>query len=330
MNLSSKWSQRIWTWFQSKTWLLRRLGEGIFFLWIISLVSFAIVEVAPGDAAMSLLRIDTVAVTVEQVEALRQEMGLNDPIYQKYGRYMGNLLRLDLGDSIMTGRPVIAELSRTFPSTFLLAGTSLSLMVIMVVILGSLAARYAGTWIDKLSTGFCLLGASIPTFWLGLLLIDLFAVRLHLLPAVGLDGGKGLILPSLSLAVAIAPPFVKIFRNSLIECSQQDYIRAARSRGLSETRIFCRHILKGSLIPVVTILGVSLGSLLGGSVVVEVIFGLPGVGKLAIEAVTRRDYAIIQGFVLSVGVLIFLINLTVDLSYRYLNPAISLKEAERR
>ncbi|GMA97506.1 glutathione ABC transporter permease GsiC [Pelosinus sp. IPA-1] len=278
---------------------------------------------------MSLLRVDTVAVTTEQVEALRQEMGMNDPVYQKYFRYMGNLLKLDLGESIMTGRPVVAELSHAFPATFLLAGTSLLLTIVLVGIFGYLSSRFAGSWIDKFSTGFCLMGASIPTFWLGLLLIDLFSVRLHLLPAVGMANG-GLILPSLSLAIAIAPPFIKIFRNSLIDCAHQDFIRAARSRGISEKVIFMRHILKGSLIPVVTILGVSFGSLLGGSVVVEVIFGLPGVGKLAIEAVTRRDYAIVQGFVLSIGILIFLINLAVDLSYCYLNPAISLKEAERQ
>ena len=329
MNLSSKWLPRIWISLQNKNWLLKRISEGILLLWIISLVSFAIVQVAPGDAALSLLRVDTVAVTTEQVEALRQEMGMNDPVYQKYFRYMGNLLKLDLGESVMTGRPVAAELSHAFPATFLLAGTSLLLTIVLVGIFGSLSSRFAGGWIDKFSTGFCLMGASIPTFWLGLLLIDLFSVRLHLLPAVGMANG-GLILPSLSLAIAIAPPFIKIFRNSLIDCARQDFIRAARSRGISEKVIFMRHVLKGSLIPVVTILGVSFGSLLGGSVVVEVIFGLPGVGKLAIEAVTRRDYAIVQGFVLSIGILIFLINLAVDLSYRYLNPAISLKEAERQ
>jgi peptide/nickel transport system permease protein len=329
MNLSSKWLPRIWISFQNKNWLLKRISEGILLLWIISLVSFAIVQVAPGDAALSLLRVDTVAVTTEQVEALRQELGMNDPVYQKYFRYMSNLLKLDLGESVMTGRPVVAVLSHAFPATFLLAGTSLLLTVVFVGIFGYLSSRFAGGWIDKFSTGFCLMGASVPTFWLGLLLIDLFSVRLHLLPAVGMANG-GLILPSLSLAIAIAPPFIKIFSNSLIECARQDFIRAARSRGISEKVIFMRHILKGSLIPVVTILGVSFGSLLGGSVVVEVIFGLPGVGKLAIEAVTRRDYAIVQGFVLSIGILIFLINLAVDLSYRYLNPAISLKEAERQ
>jgi peptide/nickel transport system permease protein len=330
MNLNSQWLQRILIWSRSKSWLLKRLGEGVLLLWIISLVSFAIVQVAPGDAILSLLRIDTIAVTTEQVEELRQQMGMNDPIYQKYFRYMGNLLQLDLGESLMTGRSVLFELTKAFPATFLLAGTSLALTVVLVAIFGALSARYAGTWIDRCSTVFCLTGASIPSFWLGLLLIDLFSVRLQWLPSMGMAGGLGLVLPALSLAIAIAPPFVKIFRNSLIDCGGQEFIRAARSRGILEKVIFMRHVLKGSLIPVVTILGVSLGSLLGGSVVVEVIFGLPGVGKLAIEAVTRRDYAIIQGFVLSIGILIFLINLMVDLSYRYLNPAIALKEAERR
>jgi peptide/nickel transport system permease protein len=147
---------------------------------------------------------------------------------------------------------------------------------------------------------------------------------------MGLGSWKGLILPAVSLAVAIAPPYVRIFRSSLLETGRQEFVRAARSRGISERAIFLRHVIRGSLIPVVTILGVSIGSLIGGTVIVEIIFGIPGIGKLAVEAVTRRDYAIIQGYILFIGIFVFLINLAVDLSYRYLEPAIALKEAERR
>ena len=315
--------------FRNNRWL-RRAVEGLIFLWIISLISFAVVKIAPGDVAMSLLKIDTVAVTTDEIEALRHEMGLNAPLYRQYFTYMGNLLRLDLGESLMTGRSVMSELSKAFPATLALAGSALLLTTLFTFIFGILSARYANSWIDKSCTALCLVGASLPTFWLGLVLLDIFAVRLKILPSMGLNSWKGLILPAISLAIAIAPPYIKIFRNSLIETSHQEFVRAARSRGLKEKVIFFRHIFRGSLIPVVTILGVSLGSLLGGTVIVEIIFGIPGVGKLAVEAITRRDYAIIQGFILFVGLVIFAVNLLVDLSYRYLDPAISLKEAERK
>ena len=315
--------------FRNNRWM-RRAIEGLIFLWIISLISFAVVKIAPGDIAMSLLKIDTVAVTTDEIETLRHEMGLNAPLYRQYFTYMGNLFRLDLGESLMTGRSVMSELSKAFPATLALAGSALLLTTLFTFIFGILSARYANSWIDKSCTALCLVGASLPTFWLGLVLLDIFAVRLKILPSMGLNSWKGLILPALSLAIAIAPPYIKIFRNSLIETSHQEFVRAARSRGLKEKMIFFRHIFRGSLIPVVTILGVSLGSLLGGTVIVEIIFGIPGVGKLAVEAITRRDYAIIQGFILFVGLVIFAVNLLVDLSYRYLDPAISLKEAERK
>ncbi len=318
-----------WTWNKSGHWL-RKLGEGLVFLWILSVVSFGIVKLAPGDIVMSLLRIDTVAVTTDEIAALREELGFNKPLLVQYGTYMRGLLHLDLGESMMTGKSVVYELRKAFPATFLVAGVSLLWTVVVTLLLGALSARYAGTWIDRLCAAFCLMGASVPTFWLGLLLLNVFAVHLRLLPSMGLEDWRGLILPTISLAVAIAPPYVKIFRSSLLETERQEFVRAARARGIAEGAIFLRHVLRGSLIPLVTILGVSMGSLLGGTVIVEIIFGIPGVGKLAVEAVTRRDYAIIQGYVLFIGLFVFLINLAVDLSYRYLDPAIRLKEAERR
>lgn len=310
--------------------LARRLLEGLIFLWVLSLVSFAIVKLAPGDAVLSLLRIDTVAVTTEEIAALRAEMGMDKPVVLQYLDYLGKLITLDLGESMMTGKSVVFELSRTFPATVVLATSALALTVVLTLILGALSARYADTWIDRACNLFCLVGASIPTFWLGLVLLDIFAVRLRLLPSMGFTSWTGMILPAVSLAVAIAPPYVKIFRSSLLETGRQEFIRAARARGLGARTIFLRHVLRGSLIPVVTILGVSLGSLLGGTVVVEIIFGLPGVGKLAVEAVARRDYAVIQAFIMFIGILVFLINLTVDLSYRWLDPSIALKGVERR
>lgn len=314
----------------SVSWALRRLGEFAVTLWLISLASFLIVALAPGDAALSLLRVDDVAMSRSDIDAFRQEMGFNDPLYLRYWNYLGGLIRGDLGTSTMTGRPVAEELFKALPATFILAGFSLVFTFILVIGLGCLAARFRGSWIDRAVMALCYVGASVPTFWLGLLLISLFAVRVNILPASGWHDGMGLVLPVFCLGVAIAPPFIKIFRNRFVEVSQEDFIRAARSRGIRESEIIRKHIIRGSLISVVTMLAVSLGSLLSGSVVVEVVFGLPGMGKLAVEAIARRDYAVIQGFVLIVGVTILIVMLIVDALNRLIDPSIRLKERERQ
>ena len=308
----------------------KHLLEGLVFLWLISLASFLVVKIAPGDVTLSLLRVDDMVVSNEDLAAAREELGLNDSLPVQYGRYMKNLLQLNLGTSAMTGKPVANEIMQAVPATLYLSMASLAIMLLLITFLGSLSARFQNSWIDKISSGFCLFGASIPSFWLGLLLISLFSVKLRWFPSTGMSSWSGLILPSVTLAIAMCPPYIKLFRNSLLETMKQDFVRAARSRGLSETTIFFRHILRGSLIPVVTVLGVSLGSLLGGTVIIEVIFGLPGLGKMAIEAVFRRDYIVIQGFIIFMGMITFTINLLVDISYRFLDPAIALKELERR
>lgn len=308
----------------------KHLFEGLVFLWLISLASFLVVKIAPGDVTLSLLRVDDMVVSNEDLAKAREELGLNDSLAMQYGRYMKNLLKLNLGASAMTGKPVANEIMQAVPATLYLSMASLVIMLVLITLLGSLAALFQNSWMDKLSNGFCLFGASIPSFWLGLLLISLFSVKLRWFPSTGMSSWSGLILPSVTLAIAMCPPYIKLFRNSLLETMKQDFVRAARSRGLSEKIIFFRHILRGSLIPVVTVLGVSLGSLLGGTVIIEVIFGLPGLGKMAIEAVFRRDYIVIQGFIIFMGMITFSINLLVDISYRFLDPAITLKEMERR
>lgn len=308
----------------------KRLFEGLVFLWLISLASFLVVKIAPGDVTLSLLRVDDMVVSNEDLAKAREELGLNDSLAMQYGRYMKNLLKLNLGASAMTGKSVANEIMQAVPATLYLSMASLVIMLVLITLLGSLAALFQNSWMDKLSNGFCLFGASIPSFWLGLLLISLFSVKLRWFPSTGMSSWSGLILPSVTLAIAMCPPYIKLFRNSLLETMKQDFVRAARSRGLSEKIIFFRHILRGSLIPVVTVLGVSLGSLLGGTVIIEVIFGLPGLGKMAIEAVFRRDYIVIQGFIIFMGMITFSINLLVDISYRFLDPAIALKEMERR
>lgn len=304
---------------------VRWLLSAILFLFVLTVISFLVVALAPGDAAMSMLNMDTVSVTRSDIEALRNELGLNDPLPVRYVRYLDDLMHGSLGNSLMTGKPVVEEIAKAWPYTQLLALWTLLLVVILAFGLAALAARYANTWVDRVVGVFTAASAAMPSFWLALLLIDLFAVKLGWLPSSGMKDPCGLILPVVTLAIAIISPYVKILRDSFVEASNANFVRSLRSRGVPEAIIGCKHILRDSLIPLITLLGISLGSLLGGTIVIEVTFGIPGVGKLAIEALARRDYGIIQGFILIVGIIVFVINALIDLAYRLLDPALSHK-----
>lgn len=304
---------------------VRWLLSAILFLFLLTVISFLVVTLAPGDAALSMLNMDNVSVSRSDIEALRQELGLNDPLPTRYLRYLGDLAHGSLGNSLITGKPVIEEIAKAWPYTQLLALWTLLLVVVLAFGLAALAARYANTWVDRAVGVFTAASAAMPSFWLALLLIDLFAVRLGWLPSSGLNDVRGLILPVVTLAIAVLAPYVKILRDSFVEASNANFVRSLRSRGIPEKIIACKHILRDSLIPLITLLGVSLGSLLGGTIIIEVTFGIPGVGKLAIDALTRRDYGIIQGFILIVGVVVFVINTLIDLAYRLLDPALSRK-----
>ena len=306
-----------------RKWLIR-LAEVAVFLLLLTLVSFLVVKLAPGDETRSLLRMDTIQVTQSDIEALQKERGLNAPIWEQYLAYLMNLLRLNFGTSAMTGKPVIDGIVNAFPSTLVLAGWSLVAAFVLAGLLGTLAARNVGKWPDHLAQGFTLVSSSMPTFWLGLLLLNVFAIGLKWLPSQAARPG-GLVMPIICMTIAIVPPYVKVFRNSLVEAQEADFVRASRSRGLKESTVFGKHVLRASLIPLVTIMGMSLGGLLGGTVVVEKIFAIQGIGMLVLDSLTKRDYPTIQAFILLIGIVVFLINGLVDLSYRWLDPAIALK-----
>ncbi|KAA6451577.1 nickel ABC transporter permease [Bacillus swezeyi] len=310
--------------------IAKRLFELILFLFLLSFISFVFMKAAPGDPVKQMLRVDDVAVTDEQIEEFREELGFNKPVYIQYWNWFKRFFQFDFGHSYTTGEPVIDELSRKFPATLLLTGTSLLVMLLISVPIGTLSALYQDRWIDHIGRLLALIGAALPSFWLGFILIDLFSVRLKWLPSMGAGTFKHLILPSLTLGIAMSGVYVRLVRSSLIESLGQDFVRSARARGISETRIFLFHAFRHCLVPVITIFGVSLGSLLGGTVIIEVLFAYPGVGKLVIDAIIQRDYPVIQGYILFMGVTVVLINLLVDLSYQYLNPEIRLKEAGRR
>lgn len=306
--------------------LSRRLIEVAVFLMLITFISFLFARLAPGDPVLSILRVDDVSVTNEQVEQLREEMGFNEPLLVQYSHWLMDFVQLDFGNSYITNQPVMEMLWSGLPATLELAAGALLVMAVIALPLGSLAALYRGSWIDQLSRGVSLLGAAVPSFWLGLILIDLFAVRFGILPTMGRDGIISAVLPSVTLGLAITSVYVRLLRSSLMDSLNQEYIRAARARGLSETRIFFAHAFRASLPPVITVFGVSLGSLIGGVVVIEVIFAYPGIGKMVVDAIRGRDYPVIQGYIFIMAIIIFIVNSIVDLSYRYLNPELRLKE----
>lgn len=306
--------------------LSRRLIEVVIFLMVITLISFLFVRLAPGDPVLSMLRVDDLSVTNEQVEALREQLGFNDPLLVQYGRWLADFIRLDFGNSYITNQPVMEMILSGLPATLELSFGALIVMLSVAIPLGSLAALYRGSWIDQVSRGVSLLGAAIPSFWLALIFIDLFAVRWAILPPMGRDGIISAVLPSITLGLAITSVYVRLLRSSLLDSLSNEFIRAARSRGLSEMRIFFAHAFRYSLPPVITVFGISLGSLIGGVVVIEVIFAYPGIGKMVVDSIRSRDYPVIQGYIFVMAIIVFFVNSAVDLSYRYLNPELRIKE----
>lgn len=305
--------------------ITRRLAEVAVFLLLVTFVSFLFARMAPGDPVLSILRVDDLSVSAEQVEQLREDMGFNEPLLVQYGEWLVDFARLDFGNSYISNQPVMDMLWSGVPATVELTLGGLFVMVLVALPLGSLAALYRGSWIDQVSRALSLLGAAVPSFWLGLILIDLLGVRLGWLPTMGRDGLHSAVLPSITLGLAISSVYVRLLRSSLIDSLNQENIRAARARGISEPRIFFSHVLRASLPPVITVFGVSLGSLIGGVVVIEVIFAYPGIGKMVVDAIRSRDYPMIQGYIFVMAILVFIINSIVDLSYRYLNPELRLK-----
>ncbi|WP_366248278.1 nickel ABC transporter permease [Terribacillus aidingensis] len=304
----------------------RRLLEVVLFILFVTFFSFLFLRLAPGDPALTILNVDELNVSQEQVEALREDMGFNDPLLVQYGKWLLEFIQLDFGNSYITSQPVAEMLLTGLPATLELTIGSLIVMLLVAIPLGSLSALYKDSWIDHISRYFSIIGAAVPSFWLGLILIDMFAVRLSWFPTMGRDSLLSLILPSVTLGLAIAGVYVRLLRSSLLDSLGQEFVRAARARGISESRIFFSHAFRYSLPPVITVFGVSLGSLIGGVVVVEVLFAYPGVGKLVVDSIRQRDYPLIQGYIVLMAAIVFVVNTLVDLSYRYVNPELRLKK----
>jgi peptide/nickel transport system permease protein len=304
------------------TYLARRLPSLPLLLLGISLVSFTLLNLAPGDPAEILLGLQQPGTEPPQeaVLALRQELGLDDPLPLRYGRWLLGALQGDLGVSYRSGQPIMVELAQRLPATIMLAVTSLALAMVISISLGIASAVWRGSLVDGFSRLLALLGAAVPSYLLALLLILLFAVTLHWLPAIGYGSLRQLVLAAVALAVGSSTQLLRLTRANMLEVLQQDYVRTARAKGMRERRVIWVHALKNAILPVVTVLGMNVGHLLGGTVIVETVFSWPGVGKYAIDAIFLRDYPVIQGFVLYLAVIFLLVNLLVDLTYRWLNP----------
>lgn len=281
-------------------------------------------KLTPGDPIGAVLQVDDVVSTKEDKQKVMEEYGFDQPILKQYGNWLLDLAQLDLGNSIISKKPVIEIIVEKLPATFLLAAGGLTALLIIAVPLGVLGAIYEGRWPDYLSRVIAMLGASIPSFWLGLLFIYFFSLKWNLLPVMGKGSLAHFILPSLTLGIAMAPMYIKLLRERLISTLQSNYIEAAYARGLNKHRVLVFHALRGSLISIVTMFGLSIGSLLGGITVIEILFSWPGMGDLIVKAVMQRDYPLIQGYIIVVGVIVVMTNLMVDFIYNLINPQIKL------
>ena len=280
---------------------------------------------------LHLLPTDAVVVQVlgenappEQRDALRRELRLDRPVLEQYVLYLRDLLRGDLGRSLEHRRPVLTLIGERFPATLLLAAAAALVAVSIALPAGMIAAWGNGRWIDRLSMGVAMLGVSVPNFWLGPLLILLFAVQLDWFPVSGMSGPLSVVLPAVTLGTAMAAFLARMVRGSLLEELGSDYIRSARSKGLRDRVIFVRHLLPNALIPAVTILALQLGMLLTGAIITETIFAWPGLGQLILGAIDFRDFPLVQGCVLVIALTYLAMNLLADLTYAFLDPRIRL------
>ena len=306
--------------------LVSRLLQIVVVLIGISFLTFLLTYLSPGDPVRTMLSATGVMPSEELVQSIREEMGLNDPFFTQYFRWLGNCLHGDFGDSYSFSRPVVELLAARLWPTLKLTIFSMVLMLIISVPLGMCSAVYKDSWIDNLVRGFTFLGISLPNFWVGLLLMLVFCVQVNWLPVICSGGDfKSMILPSVTLAIAMSSKYTRQVRTAVLEELSQDYVTGARARGVAEWKVLWLNVFPNSLLPLITMLGLSAGSLLGGTSVVEVIFSYPGLGNLAVSAITSCDYNLIQGYVLRIALIYMAINLVVDISYNFVDPRMRLK-----
>jgi peptide/nickel transport system permease protein/oligopeptide transport system permease protein len=300
-------------------YVIKRLLSIIPVLIGISLLLFFMLRMLPGDPAQVLAGL---MATPDEVELIRHQLGLDRPIHVQYVFFLGRLARFDLGRSTRTQNPVTEEIWARLPNTMLLAVVAITLACLFGIPAGIISAVRPYTWLDYVVTSTAIFGISMPVFWLGLMLVVVFAVWLQWLPAGGTGTWRHVILPSFTLAAFVVAFIARMTRSSMIEVLSQDYTTTARSKGLKEQVVVIKHALKNALIPIITVVGLQFGMLLGGAVLTETVFAWPGVGRLIVDSILARDYPVIQGAILVFGLLYILVNLVVDLLYAYVDPRI--------
>lgn len=285
---------------------------------------FLLMQLVPGDAVSAVMA-GGAKLSPEQQLEMREAFGLNRPLAVQLGDYLWGLVRGDFGRSTRSDRSVISLVGAQIPSTLILVAAGMAVALLIGVPLGVLAARRRNTLADTAAMGTAVMGLSIPQFWLGLMLILLFAETLGWFPALSSGGfNKGLVLPALALGLAEAAVLARLVRSSLIEALEQDYMTTARAKGASDRRAAWRHGLRNALVPVVTMIGLQVGNLLGAAVVIEMLFARPGLGQLVVNSILRRDLPVLQGSILILAAVFVLINLAVDILYKFLDPRVEL------
>jgi len=300
-------------------YLLRRLSHTVLVIIGISVISFFFLHLS-GDPVGLILPQDA---TREQVEALRLQMRLDDPIVLQYWHFATSALQGDLGRSIYTREPVLWLILERMPATLELAIAALLLSLIVAIPIGVLAAVKRGSWLDTISMSVALFGLSMPHFWLGIMFIMLFSVQLGWLPTSGRGTWAQLVMPSMALGISLIALFARLTRSAMLDVLSQDYVRTARAKGLSEVLVVGKHALRNALIPLVTVIGMEFGFLLGGAVIIETVFAWPGVGRLIVQSILDRDYPVVQAAVMLLAIVFVVVNLLVDLLYAWLDPNIS-------
>jgi peptide/nickel transport system permease protein/oligopeptide transport system permease protein len=300
-------------------YFIKRLLSTVPVLIGISLLLFFMLRMLPGDPAQVLAG---QMATPEEIENIRHQLGLDRPIHEQYVVYLSHLVRFDLGRSARTQNPVVDEIWARLPNTILLAVVAITLACLFGIPAGIISAVRPNSWIDYLVTMSALFGMSMPVFWLGLMLVVVFAVVLKWLPAGGTGSWQHVILPSITLAAFVVAFIARMTRSTMLETLSQDFTTTARSKGLKEKVVIIKHALKNALIPIITVIGLQFGLLLGGAVLTETVFAWPGLGRLLYDSISARDYPMIQGVILIFGLLYIFVNLVVDLIYAFVDPRI--------
>jgi ABC-type dipeptide/oligopeptide/nickel transport system permease component len=305
-------------------YFLKRLLQAIPVLLGVIIITFVLMYIIPGDPVVSMVG---ERYSEETVQRLRQELHLDDPLPLQFLRYVGNVLQGNFGNSFITGEPVAALIIEKFPNTMMLAITAMFFAILIGLTAGIMSSVHPGSFMDRGIMVLALAGISAPVFWVGLILVLVVGVMLQWLPPTGFGGIEYLILPALTLGLRSAAYLARLTRATMLEVLSHDYIRTARSKGLPEWKVFIKHAFPNTLIPVITIIGTDFGSYLSGAVLTESIFGWPGIGRLALEAIMKRDFPVIQGTVLFMAIMFVLMNVLVDLLYGVVDPRIRLERS---